>query len=157
MALIPSPYDPSRFPAELRRSVAEEADRDADRVALFLRTLGLEASTNRPLHLPGPFLLELGAALRLLGWEDCGLSVHLDAGLPPSSQALCESLLTLAAPDITPGPGKDSLAYRVLVLFAERFAWSGREELDADVALGEADGDALLEALADFLWDNRPG
>ena len=145
------------IPVDLITVVAEEAARDADRVDLFLRSFGPEGSTNPPSPLPAAFLLELAAALRLLVWEDCGLSTHLDAGLPPSRQALREVLLTPAAPEVTPGPLNESLAYRVMVLFAERFAWAGREELDVDVAMGEADEDALLDALADFLWDNRPG
>ena len=146
----------SEFPPALVTAVAEEAALDAGRVDLFLRTLGLEASPTRPIQLPATFLLELGAALRLLCWEDRGLSAHLDAGLPPSSRALREIFLTLADPEVTSRPLKETLAYRVFVLFAEHFAWSGTEELDAQVALGEADEDSLLEALADFLWEHRP-
>jgi hypothetical protein len=44
-----------------------------------------------------------------------------------------------------------------MVLFVERFAWKARDELDADVALHEADEEQILEALADFLWNHRPG
>ena len=123
---------------------------------MFLRALGLKASPARPIALPDAFLLELGAALRLLEWERRGLTAHTDAGLPPSGQALREAFRHLDAPGAAPGPLGDTLAYRVMVFFAERFAWAGREELDADVAMGEADEDALLDALADFLWDNRP-
>jgi hypothetical protein len=142
----------SEFPDELVAAVAEGAARDADHVVQFLRALGLEASPTKPMHLPAAFLLELGAALRLFRWEYCGLHTHLDAGLPPSSQAIRDAFRHLDGS----GPLEMTLAYRVLVLFAERFAWSAREELDAQVALGEADEDALLEALADFLWEHRP-
>ena len=99
----------------------------------------------------------MGAALRLLEWECCGLSAHTDAGLPPSGQALREAFRHLHTPGVGPAHVGDTLAYRVIVLFAERFAWAGREELEADVAMGEADEDALLEDLADFLWEHRPG
>ena len=145
------------FPLDLVTAVAGDADRDADRVALFLQALGLKPSPARPLALPAAFLLELGAALRLLEWERRGLSAHTDAGLPPSGQALREALRHLDIPELAARTLGDTLTYRVMVLFAERFAWAGREELDADVALGEADEDALLDALADFLWDHRPG
>jgi hypothetical protein len=56
----------AEFPAALVAAVAGEADLDAGRVGLFLQALGLEASPARPIRLPASFLLELGAALRLL-------------------------------------------------------------------------------------------
>lgn len=145
------------IPPDLVTAVEEDAARDAGRVALFLRTLGLKVSPARPIALPDAFLIELGAALRLLEWERRGLSAHLDAGLPPSGRAIRDAFRHLAAPGIALGPLSDTLTYRVMVLFAERFAWAGREELDAEVALGAADEEALLEDLADFLWNHRPG
>jgi hypothetical protein len=43
-----------------------------------------------------------------------------------------------------------------MALFVERFCWNGRNELDADIILDKADEEAALDALADFLWMNRP-
>jgi hypothetical protein len=144
------------LPLGLVTAVAEAAARDAARVRLFLEEVSLGASLALPIPLTSAFLLELGAALRLLEWERRGLSAHLDAGLPPSGRALREAFRHLVAPPVPPDPPGDTLAYRVMVLFAERFAWAGREELGADVALGEADEEALLEELADFLSRHRP-
>jgi hypothetical protein len=158
MATPALPHIPE-LPDALVAAVAEDAARDADRVGLFLQARGLAGSPQRPARLPAAFLLELAAALRLLAWEQAGLRAHLDAaGLPPAAQALRD--LFLAATGRLPGPPASpagTLAYRVTALFAERFAWDARGELGAEVALGEADEDALLEALADFLWQHRPG
>jgi len=143
-------------PGELVAAVAEDAARDADRVGQFLRTLGLGGSPDRPVRLPAAFLLELGAALRLGDWEQRGLQVHREAGLPSAQQALRD---VFQASSTSPGPAAaphERLVYRIVVLFAERFAWNARVELDADIALDEADEEQLLEGLADFLWDHRP-
>ena len=42
---------------------------------------------------------------------------------------------------------------RVIV---ERISWRGKPDLGVDVSLGEVDEDLLLDAVADFLWANRP-
>lgn len=146
------------FPTDLVRAVAAEAERDADAVGIFLNALGLHATPDRPIHLPAAFLLDLGAALRLLAWEQEGLHPQEVAGLPPARQALADVFLALKHPptQVESAVAAGSLAYRVCQAFVDHFAWSGRDELDADVTLGEADEDAVLEALADFLWAHRP-
>ena len=148
MALAQSPYPAHEFPPELVRAVADEAARDADQVIGFLGAIGLPA----PATLPGDLLLGLGAALRLFRWELCGLRAHLDAGLPAARQALdCVFRAHAPGADAERAQTGRDLAFRVMVLFAERFSWCAREELDADVTLGPADEDALLHALADIL------
>jgi len=125
-------------------------------VGLFLNELGLGGFPERPLILPAGFLLDLGAALRLLEWERRGLQAHLQAGLPPARKALSDVCRTLGKqPDpaaVPPG----TLASRVLAVFVERFAWNAWAELNAEVALDQADEEQVLEALADFLWEHRP-
>ncbi len=140
-------------PPDLVQAAADEAERDADRVGLLLTTLGLKPS----IRLPVDFLLALGAALRLCHWEQNRIDLHLRAGLPPARQAVDEVFRT-AAGNAAPGAAERSrnLADRVAALFVERFAWSGRAELGADLTLEPADEDALLDGLADFLWANRP-
>jgi len=137
-------------------AVARGAARDANGVGLFLNELGLRVSPDRPLLLAAGFLLDLGAALRLLEWERRGLQAHLQAGLPPARIALWDVCRTLGKqPDpaaVPPG----ALASRVLAVFVERFAWNARAELNAEVVLAEGDEEQVLEALADYLWEHRP-
>jgi hypothetical protein len=157
---VTSPLPLSDFHPDLIRAVAQDAARDAELVGTFLGEIGLapagQASQDPPLRLPADFLLGLGAALRLLFWEQQGIHVHLDHRFPPARQALLDVLRTAtghAEPEAL--ERVRSLAYRVMVLSIEHLAWNGRVELDADVVLGEADQEALLEALADYLWANR--
>jgi hypothetical protein len=102
--------------------------------------------------MPAGFLLHLAAALRLLSSEAQGFFPHREAGLPEARQAIRDAFLALTDPDADP----TELCVAVLRLSVERFAWSGPPDLGADVALDEAPEDALLEALADFLWAHRP-
>jgi hypothetical protein len=160
MAVV-SPPSLSAFHPDLIRAVVQDAERDADLVVAFFDVTGLAPSGRRrqdaPLALPGDCLLGLGAALRLSLWEQQGIRVHLDHGLPPARQALIDVLHTATGQaEAEAAERARSLASRVVALSVERLAWNGRVELDVDVVLGEADQEALLEALADFLWTHRP-
>ena len=147
----------SELPAEMVSSVAADAARDADRVGAFLDAFGIKAPADRPLHLPAAFLLDLGAALRLLAWEQQGLQLHREAGLPPAREVLADVLRQAAnAGSSAPALPNHGLALTVLMLSVDRLAWSARGELNIDVALGEADEEAILAGLADFLWEHRP-
>jgi hypothetical protein len=157
MAAIPL----DQYPPDLVQAVAEDAAADAERVAMFLTDLGLrpagEGTARVPLHLPLFFLLGLKTAFRLAVWERGGLHAHRDAGLPSAREVLREAFRMVTAPE--PPEEKDraatQLACRVLGVFVERLAWNGRSLLDADVELREADEDALVDALAKFLWTHR--
>jgi hypothetical protein len=110
---------------------------------------------------PRAVLLDLAAALRLLGWEQDGVPLPRSAGLPSALEALREVFRALAdPPPSTPAPPRRPLISRVLAAFVDHFAWGGRRDLDADVLLGEAEDLAALEdelvgALAEFLWAHR--
>jgi hypothetical protein len=160
MAVI-SPPSLSAFHPDLIRAVKGDAERDADLVGAFLDVAGLAPSGRRPqgapLALPGDCLLRLAAALRLSLWEQLGIRVHLDHGLPPARQALLDVLRTATGQaEAEAAERARSLASRVMVLSVEHFAWVARVELGAELTLGPADEDALLEGLADFLWAHRP-
>lgn len=140
------------YPPELIQAVVRNASRDADRVGVFLKALGLSAGPEKPLSLPAHFLLELGAALRLFSWESQGFFIHQQAGLPAARQVLHAVFSSLSDPSAAP----TELSYRVMCLSVEKFAWNAQEELETDVCLEEAEEEMLLEALADFLWAHRP-
>ena len=161
MAAAPSESPINRFPPGLLQAVKHAAADDADRVAQFLDALGLRptgpGAARAPLRLPTFFLVGLGAVTRLREWEQRGLRAHCDAGLPPADEALREVFRAVEAPE--PLAAKEQaatrLACRVLAVFVERMAWDGRPLLGADLELGEADEDALVDALSKFLWLNR--
>lgn len=154
----PTPHTVPAIPPELLADVAERADADADRVVLFLQALGLAPAPGQTRALPAAFLLDLGAALRLLAWEAAGLDVHRQAGLPAALDAIrrafAEAPGYLLRDPTAPAP-YPPLFRAVLRLTADRLAWAGRRDLGADVVLGDPDEDALIEALAAFLWAHR--
>ena len=152
MALIPESLDLSLLPPELIRSVAEDAASDADRAAFFLSEVGLALLPGQARRLPAHFLLDLGAAMRLLIWEQAGLTIHLEAGLPCAREATLQ-VFREALPEA--GGSTSWLAQAVFRLSVDRLAWSGRRDLDADILLDMPDEDALVEVMARFLWANR--
>ncbi len=137
---------PDPFPEELSEAVAREATRDAENVAVFLRELGFVPSAGRPVRLPAAFLLDLGAALRLLVWESNGHRVHQDSGLPMSEQAIIDAFGHLDVTAEVEARHPAHLSRRAVALFADRFVWHGRRDLDADVVLDDhVDEDMLLD------------
>jgi hypothetical protein len=153
MALPESVPPAVHFPHELTTALMADAFRGADRVGQFLADLGLWGDTKKPLALPLRFLLHLCAALRLCEWEEQGWFFHRAVGLPEAAQAIREAFQSLTNPDAK----STELYAAVLGLFAERFAWHARRELDADVALDDLADEAALDALAAFLWATRHG
>ena len=149
-----STVDP--VPEELSEAVAREAARDAENVALFLSELGFRPSDDRPVRFPAAFLLALGAALRLLTWESSGLRVHQDSGLPGAERAIIDAFGHLDVTAEVEVRHPAHLPRKVVALFADRLAWHGRRDLDADVVLDDdVEEDSLLDALAELVWSAR--
>jgi hypothetical protein len=139
------------FPDELVAAVVFEAQRDADKVCVFLRHLGVTCTVETLMRLPVVFLRDLGAALRLLVWEHAGLRVHLEVGLPPAREALENVLRSVVSPRRLPA----DFALRVVGLVIDRFAWDAPHAFGADVALDFLPDDDALDALAEFFWAHR--
>jgi hypothetical protein len=152
-ATLPSP------PAELLQAIEAGAGRDADAVAEFLLQFFPAAGVGRPpVRLPADFLLGLGFALRLVAWEDQGHRPHLDDSLPPALDAV-RDVIQLASAGAALKSERDAafaeLVARVRRLSIDRFAWQAPPTLGSAVVLGQVGEDALLDALARFVWDRR--
>ena len=78
--MVPTDNSLAAYPPELITGVAEQAARDADLTAHFLTAVGLAPAPGKVRRLPSEFLLELGAAMRLLAWEVDGLDLQVRAG-----------------------------------------------------------------------------
>jgi hypothetical protein len=156
MAQTHSPTDLSTFPTDLVRATVLNAARDAEYAARLLELLGQTPAgrwfAEKPV-LPPAFLLCLGAAMRLLMWEQNSIRIHLAAGLPPAREALRDVFHSPIDPEAA--SRIEDLPERVFRLSVEHFAWAGRIELAADVTLDPVDEEMALEALADFLWNYR--
>jgi hypothetical protein len=137
--------------------VAECAEADAVRVGEFLRKSGIAPQQGQSRSLPAAHLLDLGAAMRIAAWEEAGLDVHRQVGLPVARDAICLVLLSPLRANRVPDKAapNPSLLTAVLRLLIERFAWSGCRDLGAEVVLDSPDEDSLVEAIAQFLWAHR--
>ena len=147
----PTSQELSRFPAELLDAVRDEAEASADRVAAFLHAAGWRPG--QPLRCSEEGLLALDAALRLLDWETRGITAHRAAGLPDAESALDAAVESLLGR--TDGTTLRRTGVAVLAVFAERMAWGAGRELAAQVELGEADDEALVEALVNLIYNTR--
>jgi hypothetical protein len=152
---------PNRAALELIELIVREAMFMADLTAHFLERLGIlpppKERRENPVELPTEFLVELGAIVRLALWERAELRDRLDYGLPRAEHALADLFARFAGPvhEAQSGEVTSRLASDVLRVSLRRLAWGGPEELHADVVLDEPDGEVLLEALADLLWEHR--
>jgi hypothetical protein len=133
-------------------AIADDATEDAIRVRAYLDQLGIGAVPEHPEPWLARFLTHIAAALRLRDWERKGYSFHREAGLPDGRQAIRDAVRSLRDPDVN----SRELGIAVMSLSLKHFAWSGRRDLGADVALDQPDEEGLLESIADFLWAHRP-
>jgi hypothetical protein len=141
----------AEFPREMIAAAEADADRDADRVIEFLNAIGLGATPENPQPLPANFVLRLATGLRLLAWEALGYSLHRDAGLPAAQDVIRDAFCSL----LKPAASARDLDVAVMRLSLERFAWSGRSLLDAEIMLDLFNDEAALDALAEYLWATR--
>src|SRR5437762_2599408 len=138
-------------PTELLSAVMMEADRDARRVGNYLTDFCAELGLTVPWGtntadgsspFPAAFLLELGAALRLLEWEALGL-VREWMGLPRADDVLRTVVLNCASPD-----ADLRLSRLVNRAYIDHFAWLGQQVLGADMVLDALDDDCVADAMA---------
>jgi hypothetical protein len=144
-------------PPELVRFAEDEAARDADDVIALLTAAGLAPSEGQSRNFPPGILLDLGAYVRLRRWEAAGVNVHREAGLPSAAEAMTRIIdaLDVAAQNPASLGSAGSLARTVVDLAVTQWVWTARPELGADLVLAPTDEDALIEAMARFLWEHR--
>jgi len=114
---------------------------------------GIDRATVKSCLFSVGFLLELAAVVQLRLWEDTGLTIHIDAGLP-TADAACKELERRSKAGDADFAGID-LWRNVNRVWTRHCAWHGEEILGAEILLTEIDADVLVDALADFLWQNR--
>src|SRR5688572_19174586 len=111
-------------------AVVCEAIRGADRVAAFLRELGIAPAVGgNPIALSPELLQGLDLALRFANWEANHIFVHVDAGLPRGEELL-RKVVSL-------GRGAElqvivtDLSVKSLQLLAQHFSWTVGVEIQA--------------------------
>ena len=141
-------------------AVRNEAGYAAEHAVMFLRGCGAIPPTgDQPVRVPREYMLELGAALRVVEWRNRGLLEHLGGDPMPLLQTLVDFILRAdrVAGQWHTGPDGAPLARLVFKTWLETFAWSGRRELGVDVVLRAPPQPSAEEvsAIAEFLWRNR--
>jgi hypothetical protein len=149
----------SHYPRALVAHVTVAAEKDAAAVAQFLDQLETHVpggSGSMRGHYPAAFLFGLGFAMRLVAWERQGLFPHIEVGLPSALDAIRQVIEQCKS---QPRRRRDELVIdfsrRVFEISCTHFAWEGQGLLGADILVGHPDEDALLDALAEFAWQNR--
>jgi hypothetical protein len=145
------------YPPELIARVTDQATQDAEIVIVLLQAFSLAPPDGSERFFPAEFLLEVGAAARVLAWEVQGIAfsqggVRLTAGdiLLRVFEDTARRLRDPSAP-----AARFDLVDAVFRLNMERLAWTGPRDLQAEIMLDFPDEDALVESLAQILWDNR--
>jgi hypothetical protein len=161
MAMVSSTIESGgKFPLAFVCAAHEAAARTADKVqeVLLLHGLARCEADGRVSVPPYPlaFLLELAAAVTLENWESIGLISIIGTDLP-DSQAALESIAARLADGFDQFASlADAILWnKVNEAWCSRLAWDGDRILQAGAAI-LADDDELVDALAKFLWTNRP-
>jgi len=153
------PSSLSLFPAEQVRYAGQCASIDADRVAAYLSRLGYKPTPENPIALPRGLLLDFDAIQRMRAWEEAGINVHRQAGLPSAEEADIDlTILCIASGRKIPHSYVfGTLASKVFVPVWNRFVWEGLNLVGADIVLPFADNeDEMIDAIAEYLWNSRP-
>jgi hypothetical protein len=141
-------------------AVTRNAEFRADLTAAFLEVTGLAPRSQdgqpRSCGLSADTLLELGAILQLAYWELHGFRQHIPEEVPDFREAA----IALAKRASERAHGGDlqpleELSQKVFAVWLRHFAWDGRENLQADVVLGDFDEDKITDVMANFLWTHR--
>jgi hypothetical protein len=145
------------YPPELIARVTDQATQDAEIVVDLLHAFSLAPSDGSERSFPADFLLELGAAARVLAWEVQGLALLQGGVRLPAGDAIRRVFedTTRRLRDPSAPAATLELVYAVFRLSMERLAWTGPRDLQAEIMLDFPDEDALVESLAQILWDNR--
>lgn len=107
-------------------------------------------------RLPWAFLLELAAVAQLNYWEFQGLRGLLPSEVPSAAEASSDLYRrTTTDPGQFYNGNETPLARQVMQIWIEHFHWLEPGLVQAEIIVGHADEDQMIEALAQLLWQNR--
>lgn len=145
----------SDFEPEFIEFVSQQAESDADAVAIYLQDHGVRPRAAdgswQPCALPGTWLLAFALVLRLRYWELHHIRHHLDAGMLSAVETK-EKLASLMFDQVSLQDYVNSLWRQVLALYHSSFLWCATVgELRAQIAIIEQEDEAFLDQVAEFL------
>jgi hypothetical protein len=98
-------------------------------------------------------LLAVAESLRFKIWELNHRTWHLAAGLPNSDEVLTTALLSVNREAL--GTMVNLLHVKSLQLFHDHYVWHAKATSQVDLVFENLLDDRHLDAIADFLWNNR--
>ncbi len=151
---------PADVEADLRAFSVAMAEQDADAVAAYLAHIGIAPSTatgQEAVALPAAFLLGLALLFRLGLWAENNVN-PTDANGVALIDVVRAALIAMPK-DMANATNTVASAMRSAHgLILDSCAWNAQTEFDCQVALDDLDNlddDEYVNALAQFLWDNR--
>ena len=161
MAAAAQRFDPvGGLHPDVQAAVVLFSERQAGFAVALLHTLVTEAGRRGDSMdvqgLPLGFLMELGAIMQLQMWERSGVRPLLPTELPTVAVAAGELNARVQA-DPTEFARAESavLSRRLLNVWMEHFSWTAPVALGVDIVIGRVDEDALVETVAQLLWNYR--
>ena len=142
-------------------AVLLQFDHAADLVIAFFRSHGMaDHKGNLSVELPPEFLLELGALLQLLEWQDAGVIDSDGIHGTPIDTILADTIGNFSeVPADFVGTRRGIQAMMgLLQRWNETCSPVARQYLECDIAVAwdeDSDIDALIDALVDYAWRHR--
>ncbi|MDB5337361.1 MAG: hypothetical protein JWN70_2980 [Planctomycetaceae bacterium] len=134
-------------------SASNEADGVYHLLSLWDIKTRSESGALVPKQFSREFLLAAGVAIRFKVWEMNKTYFHLDAGLPSCSELLVKALQLQSGSELA--QLAEMLNMASLRLFHDHFVWLAKNELQVDLGFQDPLNDDQLDAIADFIWNNR--
>lgn len=156
LVAAPPPHltpDHLRFYDDYERAMVDRLYEYVDRVGLLQ-----EAPDGRRLvdHLHPGTLLEIASFLQIEEWHRTGLGALLSDALPPLDVARRDIYERCLHGDLGAGESPQlRMTWPMVSVLVERLAVAGPGILGAEIVLGVADEDALIDAVAQLIWDRR--
>jgi hypothetical protein len=125
------------------------AEQDAELVACFLKSAGVEPGTS----FPEAALFKLGLWCRLAYWEQIGLTSDVDDDLPSSRDVFADIIAQLS--------GKTTqfellqLGQRVHGFALRRLTWPQTSGAPTFVLDDQSNPSRIFDSVAEFLWNHR--
>lgn len=141
---------------EYLAAIISFASHRAEMVHHFLIALGVKATPEEPVSLPGWFLADLSHTLVLYRWERAGIAHALDASFPRAGDLILTLIADAENPD-TPVDRQPNQALEVQILraYLRSCSWTANQELRSEMRIHVDPGTDFVEALAQFLWSKR--
>ncbi|MDB5391722.1 MAG: hypothetical protein JWM11_7368 [Planctomycetaceae bacterium] len=151
-ALSLSDFEPDFLTAVMINATAE-ADGVSQLLNLWDIKVQSESGEARPRQFASEFYLALGVGLRFWAWEDSKIYFHLEVGLPSGKEVILNALQLVSGSELK--ELSERLNITSLRLIHDRFVWLAKNEMTVDLGFQNQLDDEQLDAIADFLWNNR--